>query len=97
MSHNICAEFKRSAVDRGCECIVNNKRYTVLMCKSCKLFKIKNGACRISNCLTKDTLRIRLDILAKLLVRKLLVDKCAFDAHLCHCNSEKIVSSAVDR
>ena len=43
MNYNICAPLKRSAVDGGCEGIVNDERNTVSMRCLCEPFYIKNN------------------------------------------------------
>ena len=53
MGNDICTPLKRTAVDRGCEGIVHDQRYTMLMSYLCKFFNIQNGQRRICNGLSK--------------------------------------------
>ena len=53
MGNDICPPLKRTAVNRSCERIIHDQRYTVFMSHFCKFFNIQNSQRRICNGLSK--------------------------------------------
>ena len=93
---DVCAPFKRAAVDRCSECVVDNERHTVLVGDACKLLDVEHSATRVADCLAEHYLCVRAKCLLYLLLRCVRINVSALDAELLQRNAEEIVCSAVN-
>ena len=77
MGDDICAPFKRTAINRRWKCIVHNQGNSMIMGCLCKFLNIQNYQCRIGNGFCKHCFCIRQKRLGQLFQRSVRIHKSA--------------------
>ena len=96
VNYNVCAPFKWTAENWSCKSVIYNKRKIVVVSSLSPGFKIKNCKSRVCNCLTKNTLCIRLDCLADFFIASININPDTFNPKLLKSEAKEIYSSAVN-
>ena len=96
MCNNVNSIFKRSAINRCWESIVNNKWHSMSVGCLAEFFKIKYNKRRIWNWFSKNTFCIWSELFFQIFRWNIRINKCYIYSHLLHCYSKKIKGSSVN-
>ena len=80
--NDVASPLKRTAVNRSCKGVVDNKRHTMLMSHISKALYIEDVATRVRDGFTKESLGVRLECFLNFFVRSCWVDECTIYAKL---------------
>ena len=93
---DICAPFKRAAVDGRCKRVVHNQRNAVPVRGRREFFDIQNGQRRVCNRLAIHGLCVGPKCGVQFLRRAVRIDKRDLDAHALHGDGKKIEAAAIN-
>ena len=93
---DICAPFKRAAVDGRCKRVVHNQRNAAPVRGRREFFDIQNGQRRVCNRLAIHGLCVGPKCGVQFLRRAVRIDKRDLDAHALHGDGKKIEAAAIN-
>ena len=96
VGHDVGSPFKRTAVDRGSECVVDNQGYPVAVGDACELLDVEHLYARVGDGLAEEGFGVRTEGLADFLFAGISVDEGAVDAHLFKSDTEEVERAAID-
>lgn len=96
VGHDVGSPFKRTAVDRGSERVVDNQGYPVAVGDACELLDVEHLYARVGDGLAEEGFGVRTEGLADFLFAGISVDEGAVDAHLFESDTEEVERAAID-
>ncbi len=96
MGDNVRSPFKRTAVHRGREGVVHDKRYAVRMCDASELLNIKDFHTGIGKSLPEEQFGFWPESRGDHVIRIVRIDESHADAHLFQCDAQQVEGSSVD-
>ena len=96
MGHNIRTPLNRSAVDRCRKGVVHDQRYTMAVCRLCKLPDVENCQCRVCNSFSEYSSCIFLKGCIQLFLRTVRRNKGCLHAHLFHGHIDQVEGTSIN-
>ena len=96
MSYDISAPLKRTAVDRRCKRIINDKGNSVLVRGLRELLNVENSQRGVGDSLTENSLCVWLECRVEFLGGAVGADECEINTHLAHSHVEQVESTTVN-
>ena len=97
VGNDVRAEFKWTAVDRGCKGVIDNQGYAVCVRRFCEFFKVEHGQRRVCHRFPEHRLRILLEGCVQFIFRTIGINEGKGNAHLLHRYGKQVVGTAVNR
>ena len=94
---DIGAPFDRPAVDGSGKGVIYDERYAVRVSCLCETLDVKDDECGVGDGLAENSLGVGAESLFELFVAAVRIDESEFDAHLAHCDIEKVERTAINR
>ena len=95
--NDVASPLKRTAVDRSCKGVVDNKRHTMLMSHISKALYIEYIATWVRDGFTKESLGVRLECFLYFFVRSSWVDECTINAKLLQSYTKEVEGATIYR